>query len=95
MGTSQDRNWKIIEISMIHVRTLCSKLSYGFLYALQFLYHLLQPCLRIIVRNCTYMKRRYIQNFIVVRVARLPITPKYWMFSELHIRAGVARNLDL
>ena len=32
---------------------------------------------------------------VITRVARSPKTSKYWMFSELHIRAGVARNLEL
>ena len=96
MGTSQDRNWKIIEISMMHVRTL---LQYTFLWVLINDFTVLVPSTSAVTKNnrpnCTSMQRRNIQSFIVVGVARSPITPIHWLFSELFIRAGVARNLKL
>ena len=38
---------------------------------------------------------RCTQFGVITRVARSPKTPIHWMFSELHVRAGVARNLEL
>ena len=46
-------------------------------------------------QNCTSMLRKCFQVSIVVRVARSPKTSENLMFTELHIRDGVARNLEL